>query len=40
METSIKLNAKGTFADGVDVSNLSSEAIAHAIKFKLGLARK
>lgn len=40
MKNIIKLTARGTFADGVDVSALSPEAIATAIKMKLGLPTK
>ena len=40
MQNSIKITARGTFADGVDVSALSSEALAAAIKMKLGLPTK
>ena len=36
-QSSIKLTARGTFADGVDVSNLSWQAVAAAIKVKLGM---
>lgn len=37
MKNVIKFTARGVFADGVDVSSLSNEAIATAIKLKLGL---
>lgn len=37
MKNVIKFTARGIFADGVDVSSVSKEAIATAIKVKLGL---
>lgn len=40
MKSIIKKNARGTFVDGVDMSSVSPEALATAIKVKLGLPTK
>lgn len=37
MASTIKKTARGTFADGRDVSNVSWQALAAAIKIKLGM---
>lgn len=37
MKSTIKLTARGTYADGVNVSSLSWQTLATAIKVKLGM---
>ena len=39
MKSTFKMTATKAFADGVDVSALSKEAIAAAIKIKLGMGK-